>query len=82
MRTLPQKGRPVLVDGRISVRDFDDPKTGQHRWVTEVVAENIVLSVQAAGKMRGLQYPFLTLNRIPEAPERILMRSPAVIWEA
>ncbi|MDO5562073.1 MAG: single-stranded DNA-binding protein [Synergistaceae bacterium] len=38
-----KKGRPVLVEGRISVRDFDDVKTGQHRWVTEVVADNIVL---------------------------------------
>lgn len=38
-----KKGRQVLVEGRISVRDFDDPKTGQHRWVTEVVADNIVL---------------------------------------
>ena len=38
-----KKGRPVLVEGRISVRDFDDVKTGQHRWITEVVAENIVL---------------------------------------
>lgn len=38
-----KKGRPVLVEGRISVRDFDDAKTGQHRWVTEVVADNIVL---------------------------------------
>jgi single-strand binding protein len=36
---ISKKGRPVLVEGRISVRDFDDPKTGQHRWVTEVVAE-------------------------------------------
>lgn len=38
-----KKGRPVLVEGRITVRDFDDVKTGQHRWVTEVIAENIVL---------------------------------------
>ncbi|MEG1641751.1 MAG: single-stranded DNA-binding protein [Synergistaceae bacterium] len=38
-----KKGRPVLVEGRISVRDFDDVKTGQHRWVTEVVADNVVL---------------------------------------
>jgi len=38
-----KKGRQVLVEGRISVRDFDDVKTGQHRWVTEVVADNIVL---------------------------------------
>ena len=37
-----KKGRPVLVEGRLSVRDFDDAKTGQHRWVTEVVADNIV----------------------------------------
>ena len=26
-----RKGRPVLVEGRISVRDFDDLKTGQRR---------------------------------------------------
>lgn len=38
-----KKGRPVLVEGRLSVRDFDDPKTGQHRWITEVVADSIVL---------------------------------------
>ena len=38
-----KKGRPVLVEGRITVRDFDDVKTGQHRWVTEVVADNVVL---------------------------------------
>ncbi len=38
-----RKGRPVLVEGRMQVRDFDDPKTGTHRWVTEVVAENITL---------------------------------------
>lgn len=38
-----KKGNPVLIEGRLSVRDFDDQKTGQHRWVTEVIAENIIL---------------------------------------
>jgi single-strand DNA-binding protein len=38
-----RKGRPVLVEGRISVRDYDDPKSGQKRWITEVVADNLVL---------------------------------------
>lgn len=38
-----KKGNPVLVEGRMSVRDFDDPKTGQRRWITEVVAESVVL---------------------------------------
>ncbi|MCF0248551.1 MAG: single-stranded DNA-binding protein [Synergistes sp.] len=37
------KGKQILVEGRISTRDYDDVKTGQHKWVTEVVAENIVL---------------------------------------
>ncbi|GHV27906.1 single-stranded DNA-binding protein [Synergistales bacterium] len=38
-----RKGRPVLVDGRLQVRDYDDPKTGVHKWVTEVIAEGITL---------------------------------------
>jgi len=38
-----RKGRPVLVEGRLSVRDFDDARTGQHRWVTEVVAQSLTL---------------------------------------
>lgn len=38
-----KKGSQVLIEGRISTNDFDDPKTGQHRWITEVVAESIVL---------------------------------------
>ena len=38
-----KKGRPVLIEGRISVRDYDDPKTGRHVWITEVMAENITL---------------------------------------
>lgn len=38
-----KKGTQVLVEGRISTRDYDDVKTGQHKWVTEVIADNIVL---------------------------------------
>jgi len=37
------KGRPVFVEGRLTSRDFDDPKTGQHRWVTEVNVDNVIL---------------------------------------
>lgn len=38
-----KKGSQILVEGRISTRDYDDVKTGQHKWVTEVIADNIVL---------------------------------------
>ncbi len=35
-----KKGSLVLVEGRISVRSFED-KAGQRKWVTEVVARNM-----------------------------------------
>lgn len=34
------KGRLVLVEGRIQIRSFED-QTGQRRWATEVVARNV-----------------------------------------
>lgn len=34
-----QKGRQVLVDGRISIRSWDD-NNGQKRWATEIIIEN------------------------------------------
>lgn len=38
-----RKGKPVLVEGRMQVREYEDPKTGGRRWATEVVAENLTL---------------------------------------
>ena len=38
-----RKGKPVLVEGRIQVRDYEDAKTGMRKWMTEVIAENMVL---------------------------------------
>lgn len=34
------KGRQVAIEGRIQTRSYDD-KTGNRRWVTEVVADNV-----------------------------------------
>ena len=38
-----RKGKPVLVEGRIQVREYEDTKTGSRKWATEVIAENMVL---------------------------------------
>jgi single-strand DNA-binding protein len=38
-----RKGKPVLVEGRIQVREYEDAKTGARKWATEVVADNMVL---------------------------------------
>lgn len=37
-----QKGRKVFVDGRIQTRSWDDQQTGQKRYSTEVVANELV----------------------------------------
>ena len=34
------KGQKVLVDGRMQIRNYED-KTGQKRYVTEVVAQSV-----------------------------------------
>lgn len=36
------KGKQVYVEGRLSTRSYDD-KDGNKRWVTEVVAEEVIL---------------------------------------
>ena len=41
--TYTHKGDRLLIEGRLSSRDFDDPKTGVHRWVTEVVADTVIM---------------------------------------
>ena len=53
------KGKPVLIEGRISVRDYDDPKTGKHVWITEVMAENVTLlgGGQGSGQNAGSSEP-------------------------
>lgn len=48
-----KKGRPVLVEGRISVRNYDDQKSGQKRQITEIVADNVVLLGGGNGESNG-----------------------------
>jgi len=37
------KGRKVYVEGRIQTRTWDDPQSGQKKYFTEIVAENIIM---------------------------------------
>ena len=36
------KGRTVYVEGRIETRSWDDKKTGEKRYFTEIIASNVV----------------------------------------
>lgn len=54
-----QKGRKVYIEGRIQTRSWDDAKTGQKRYMTEVVANQMIIldspgaSRPDAGAQRG-----------------------------
>ena len=38
-----KKGTRILVEGRIQNRSWDDPQSGQKKYRTEIVAENIIM---------------------------------------
>lgn len=37
------KGAPLLAEAHLASNDFDDPKTGVHRWTIEIIADQIIL---------------------------------------
>ena len=47
-----QKGRKVYVEGRIQTRSWDDAKTGQKRYMTEIVANQMII-LDSPGGARG-----------------------------
>ena len=38
-----RKGRQVMIEGRLQTRQWEDKQTGQPRYKTEIVAENMIL---------------------------------------
>lgn len=46
------KGRPVLVEGRLQVRSYET-KVGERRWVTEVVAQNVIFLSGGSRESQG-----------------------------
>lgn len=48
------KGRTVYIEGRLQTRTWDDKQTGQKRYTTEIVAQNVqFLSPAANAGQRG-----------------------------
>jgi len=58
------KGSPVLIEGRMQVRNYEDQQGGQH-WITEVVVSSIEFNgprpggnnAPAGGQMNGTRPP-------------------------
>lgn len=50
-----RKGRPVLVEGRLQVRNYQT-QSGEKRWVTEVVAQSVVFLGSGSRDSQDLDY--------------------------
>lgn len=37
------KGKPLYIEGRLQTRSWDDPESGQKRYMTEVIANTVQL---------------------------------------
>lgn len=48
-----KKGSSVLIEGRIQNRSWDDKKTGEKKYRTEVVAENVQFGPKGSGGSGG-----------------------------
>jgi single-strand DNA-binding protein len=58
-----KKGKKVYIEGRIQTRSYDDKNTGTKKYITEIVADNmIMLDYKAAAPDNGGSAP------IPETP--------------
>lgn len=47
------KGRSVYVEGKLQTRSWDDKATGEKRYMTEIVAQNVTFLGGGEGKSRG-----------------------------
>lgn len=47
------KGKQVYIEGKLRTRSWED-KDGTKRWITEVVANNVVMLGQASDQTKGL----------------------------
>lgn len=48
-----KRGAMAMIEGRLQTRSWDDKTTGQKRYMTEIVAENLQLGPRAMGSGQG-----------------------------
>ncbi|MBI5471771.1 MAG: single-stranded DNA-binding protein [Ignavibacteriae bacterium] len=51
-----KKGKRVYIEGRIQNRSYDDKNTGQKRYITEIVADNMIM-LDGGGGARPVAEP-------------------------
>jgi single-strand DNA-binding protein len=60
-----KKGKKVYIEGRLQTRSYDDKNTGTKRYITEIVADNMIMLDSRGGGEAG-QQP--SASQAPEEP--------------
>ena len=47
-----KKGKRVYLEGRIQTRSYDDKNTGAKKYITEIVADNMIMLDGGAGRQQ------------------------------
>ncbi len=61
-----KKGKKVYIEGRIQTRSYDDKNTGQKRYITEVIADNMIMLDGGGGAQRSAGEGGQASGRTPE----------------
>jgi len=78
-----QKGRSIYIEGRLKTEKYQDKKTGEDRYSTEVIAEDVKFLGSApaaggnAGKSRTQPMTAHDKPRAASAPSRVAGPAPA-----
>lgn len=78
-----KKGKLLLIEGRLHSYSYDDQKTGVRKWVTEVVAENIIMMSDGknSGQTAGASAPSAQAQYYPGDVDMSTLRNEAVFEE-
>jgi len=64
-----KKGKKVYIEGRIQTRSYDDKNTGAKKYVTEVVADNmIMLDSKDSTQSQSARQPAAVSTEEPSTP--------------
>jgi single-strand DNA-binding protein len=60
-----KKGSQVYIEGRLQTRSWDDASSGQKRYRTEIVADNMIMLGRAGGQAQQQQAPQPVIEETP-----------------
>jgi single-strand DNA-binding protein len=63
-----KKGKKVYIEGRIQTRSYDDKNTGAKKYITEIVADNLIMldgGRGATGENGGAGFPSASETAAP-----------------